>query len=44
MFGDWADYYVRNGIARHIDQSEVLNILTIADKANLVPCNIYSFG
>jgi NAD-dependent dihydropyrimidine dehydrogenase PreA subunit len=36
IFGEWADYYVRNGIARYIDQSEVSNILTIADKANLV--------
>jgi ferredoxin len=36
MFGDWADYYVRNGLARSIDQAEVANILTIADKANLV--------
>jgi electron transport complex protein RnfB len=36
IFGEWADYYVRNGIARYIDQSEVSNILTMADKANLV--------
>ncbi len=36
IFGEWADYYVRNGIARYIDQSEVSNILTLADKANLV--------
>ena len=36
IFGEWADYYVRNGIGRSIDQSEVLEILTIADKANLV--------
>ena len=36
IFGEWADYYVRNGIGRYIDQSEVEEILTIADKANLV--------
>ena len=36
MFGDWADYYVRNGLARYIDQAEVIEILTMADKANLV--------
>ncbi len=36
IFGDWADYYVRNGIARYIDRSELSNILTMADKANLV--------
>lgn len=36
MFGDWADYYVRNGLGRYIDQTEVMEILTEADKANLV--------
>jgi NAD-dependent dihydropyrimidine dehydrogenase PreA subunit len=36
MFGEWADYYVRNGMARYIDQPEVAEILTLADKANLV--------
>ncbi len=36
MFGDWADYYVSNGLARYIDQGEVMEILTMADKANLV--------
>jgi NAD-dependent dihydropyrimidine dehydrogenase PreA subunit len=36
IFGEWADYYVRNGIGRYIDQSEVAEILTLADKANLV--------
>ncbi len=36
MFGDWADYYVRNGLARTIDRAEVANILAMADKANLV--------
>ena len=36
MFGDWADYYVRNGLGRYIDQAAVMEILTEADKANLV--------
>jgi ferredoxin len=36
MFGDWADYYVRNGLARYIDRAEVMEILAMADKANLV--------
>ncbi len=36
MFGDWADYYVRNGLGRYIDRAEVMKILTRADKANLV--------
>ena len=36
MFDDWADYYVRNGLARSIDLSEVREILAMADKANLV--------
>jgi len=36
MFGDWADYYVRNGLGRYIDRAEVMEILTMADKANLV--------
>ena len=36
MFGEWADYYVRNGLGRYIDQAEVMEILTEADKANLV--------
>jgi electron transport complex protein RnfB len=36
MFGDWADYYVRNGLGRYIDQAEVMEILTVANKANLV--------
>ena len=36
IFGDWADYYVRNGLGRYIDQAEVMEILTMADKANLV--------
>ena len=36
MFGDWADYYVRNGLGRYIDQAGVMGILTRADEANLV--------
>ncbi len=36
MFGDWADYYVHGGRGRYIDQSEVKEILTRADAANLV--------
>jgi ferredoxin len=36
MFGDWADYYVRNGSARYIDRAEATEILALADKANLV--------
>jgi ferredoxin len=36
MFGDWADYYVRNGLGRYIDRAEVMEILTEANKANLV--------
>jgi electron transport complex protein RnfB len=36
IFGEWADYYVRDGRGRSIDRSEVLDILTRADAANLV--------
>ena len=36
IFGDWADYYVRNGQGRYLDKADVLNILTVADKSNLV--------
>ena len=36
LFGDWADYYVRNGLGRSINQAEVIEILTMADRANLV--------
>jgi electron transport complex protein RnfB len=36
MFDDWADYYVRNDLGRYIDRAEVMEILTIANKANLV--------
>jgi len=36
VFGEWADYYVRDGRGRSIDQSEVYEILAAADAANLV--------
>lgn len=36
VFGDWADYYVRNGFARAIDRAELAQILARADQANLV--------
>lgn len=36
MFGDFADYYVRDGRGRAIDQSEVMTILARANEANLV--------
>ena len=36
VFGEWADYYVRDGRGRSIDRSEVLEILDKADAANLV--------
>ena len=36
VFGEWADYYVRDGRGRSIDQSEVYEILDRADAANLV--------
>ncbi len=36
IFGEWADYYVRNGTARYIDRSEVAEILVTAEKAKLV--------
>jgi NAD-dependent dihydropyrimidine dehydrogenase PreA subunit len=36
IFGDWADYYVRDGRGRSIDRSEVMDILARADAANLV--------
>jgi ferredoxin len=42
MFGEWADYYVRNGQGRYIDRDNVLDILTEADKANLVLQPSYS--
>ena len=36
IFGEWADYYVRDGRGRSIDRSEVMDILARADAANLV--------
>ena len=36
LFGDWADYYVRDGRGRSISRSEVKEILARADAANLV--------
>ena len=36
VFGEWADYYVRDGRGRSIDRSKVLKILARADAANLV--------
>jgi Pyruvate/2-oxoacid:ferredoxin oxidoreductase delta subunit len=36
IFGEWADYYVRDGRGRPIDRSGVMDILTRADAANLV--------
>ena len=36
MFGDVAEYYFRNGLGRMIDQQEALEILKLADQAELV--------
>ncbi len=36
MFDEFADYYVRDGRGRSIDRSEVMEILSRADAANLV--------
>jgi electron transport complex protein RnfB len=36
MFGEFADYYVRTGRGRSIDQAEVMELLAKADAANLV--------
>lgn len=36
IFGEWADYYVRNGRGRAIDRSGAADILERTDKANLV--------
>ena len=36
VFGEWADYYVRDGRGRSIDRPEVYEILSRADAANLV--------
>jgi ferredoxin len=35
-FGEWADYYVRNGLGRYIERDNLLDILAEADKSNLV--------
>ena len=35
-FGEWADYYVRNGLGRYIDRDNLLDILANADRFNLV--------
>jgi ferredoxin len=46
MFGEFADYYVRNGKGRAIDKAEVYEILARADAANLVlqPTNSQRIG
>jgi Na+-translocating ferredoxin:NAD+ oxidoreductase RNF subunit RnfB len=36
MFGEWADYYVRDKRGRSIDRNEAMDILAQADAANLV--------
>ena len=36
VFDEWADFYVRDGRARRIEQEEVFEILERADQANLV--------
>ncbi len=36
IFGEWADYYVRNGQGRYVDRDNILDILAKADKSNLV--------
>ena len=36
VFGEWADFYVRDGRGRAIERSEVYEILAKADAANLV--------
>ena len=36
MFGDFADYYVRDGRGRDIDRAEVMEIIDRANAANLV--------
>lgn len=35
-FGEFADYYVENGLGRYIDRAELSEILRRADEANLV--------
>ncbi|MFC1975441.1 ATP-binding protein [Chloroflexota bacterium] len=46
VFGEFADYYVRSGRGRSLDRSEVMEILTRADAANLVlqPTNSRAIG
>jgi electron transport complex protein RnfB len=36
LFGDFADFYVRNGMARYLEKDDVNDILAKADEANLV--------
>ena len=36
IFGEWADYYARNGQGRYTDRDSILDIIAKADKANLV--------
>jgi electron transport complex protein RnfB len=36
IFGDFADFYVRNGMARYLEKDDVRDILVKADDANLV--------
>ena len=36
VFGEWADYYIRDGRGRPIDREQVYEILSKADAANLV--------
>jgi ferredoxin len=46
LFGNFADYYVRDGRGRTIDRAEVMAILARADEANLVlqPTNSQYLG
>jgi electron transport complex protein RnfB len=36
IFGDFADYYVRTGIGKHVTKEEMKELLVKADEANLV--------
>ena len=36
IFGEWADYYVRNGQGRYVGRDNILDILIKADNSNLV--------
>lgn len=42
MFGEWAEYYVRDNRARALTRTEVMEIIAMADKNNLVlqPSNV----